>query len=271
MQTPTLRNFTHSTRLLATATAVSLIGALATLCGTASAQSGAFNFISAPRLHPPIIHNDRPVLHKQLAGGDFLLSSFLNPTAGKPLVGQSGPLLLGQNLQPLWFYPVPSGKSATDLTAQRYHGQSVLSWWQGNITATGATTSGTDEVVNQHYKFVATLNGEQGWVLSPHEFLVRGNDAWVTANRNVAADLSRYGGAYNGALIDSARNISSIWKIIVARFSNTIVTNGPMPHIWLMLMAVAWNRPIRRTKPPLGGDVPDMGTPWASGVFREAG
>ena len=32
-----------------------------------------------------------------------------------------------------------------------------------------------------------------------------------------------------------------------------IVTNGPMPHIWLMLMAVAWKRPTRRTKPPVGG------------------
>ncbi|GLW01531.1 hypothetical protein Slala05_51620 [Streptomyces lavendulae subsp. lavendulae] len=32
-----------------------------------------------------------------------------------------------------------------------------------------------------------------------------------------------------------------------------------MPHIWLMLMAVAWNRPIRRVKPPFAGGDPDMG------------
>ena len=36
-----------------------------------------------------------------------------------------------------------------------------------------------------------------------------------------------------------------------------MVTNGPMPHIWLMLMAVAWKRPMRRTKPP---SVRDMST-----------
>ena len=32
---------------------------------------------------------------------------------------------------------------------------------------------------------------------------------------------------FSGSEIDSARHISSIWKIIVARFSNTSVTCGP--------------------------------------------
>ncbi|GAA0398710.1 hypothetical protein GCM10010357_19790 [Streptomyces luteireticuli] len=37
-----------------------------------------------------------------------------------------------------------------------------------------------------------------------------------------------------------------------------MVTKGPMPHIWLMLMAVAWNSPIRRTNPtcPSGSFAP---------------
>ena len=34
--------------------------------------------------------------------------------------------------------------------------------------------------------------------------MISGVDAWVTANKNVAKNLSNYGGAYNGALIDSA-------------------------------------------------------------------
>jgi len=28
-----------------------------------------------------------------------------------------------------------------------------------------------------------------------------------------------------------------------------IVTNGPMPHIWVMLIAVAWTGPMLRSKP----------------------
>src|SRR6202011_4333402 len=42
------------------------------------------------------------------------------------------------------------------------------------------------------------------WIITPHELIVRGGVAWVTANKNIPMNLSRYGGAYNGALIDSA-------------------------------------------------------------------
>jgi Arylsulfotransferase (ASST) len=198
-----LRNLTRS-RLSIAATAASAAAVFVAFTGTASAQSGAYNFVSAPRLHPPILHSDGPVAHKQLAAGDFLLANFHNPALSKPLVGQVGPLLVNQNLQPLWFYPVPAGLSATDLTAQRYHGHPVLSWWQGSISATGNTTQGTDLVVNQQYRTVATLIGQQGWTLSPHEFLINGNDAWVTAYKPVPTDLSQYGGATNGYLLDSA-------------------------------------------------------------------
>ncbi len=41
-------------------------------------------------------------------------------------------------------------------------------------------------------------------MLTLHEFVIRGEDAWVTANKNIPMNLSKYGGAYNGALIDSA-------------------------------------------------------------------
>jgi hypothetical protein len=34
--------------------------------------------------------------------------------------------------------------------------------------------------------------------------VIVGEDAWVTANKNIPMNLSSYGGAYNGALIDSA-------------------------------------------------------------------
>ena len=72
------------------------------------------------------------------------------------------------------------------------------------MTNTGATESGEDVVVNQHYQTVARLKATDGWVLTLHEFTIDGDDAWVTANKNIPMDLSKYGGAYNGALIDSA-------------------------------------------------------------------
>ncbi|MDE3134074.1 MAG: aryl-sulfate sulfotransferase, partial [Acidobacteriota bacterium] len=134
---------------------------------------------------------------------DIMVANFYDLTQ-HPMVGQSGPLILGGNLQPIWFEPVPTNVVANNLEAQTYAGRPVLSWWQGDVTATGQITSGEDVVVNQHYQKIATLRGADGWVLTMHEFSIRGHYAWVTANKNVPAQLARYGGVNGGAMIDSA-------------------------------------------------------------------
>ncbi len=120
------------------------------------------------------------------------------------MVGQSGPLILDNDLQPVWFEPVPTDLVASNLTAQTYKGQPVLTWWQGVISDTGATQSGEDIVVNQHYQKIATLTGQDGWVLTLHELIISGDDAWVTANKDIPMNLSKYGGSSDGVLDDSA-------------------------------------------------------------------
>ena len=80
----------------------------------------------------------------------------------------------------------------------------MLSWWQGNVTETGEINSGEDVVVNEHYQTVATLRGTDGWILTLHAMVIRGHDAWVTANKNVPTNLSKEGGVNNGVLADSA-------------------------------------------------------------------
>jgi EmrB/QacA subfamily drug resistance transporter len=163
---------------------------------------GAYSYVSAPNLHPPKIVGG-PTSEGDKLPGDIMVANFYDLTQ-QPMVGQSGPLILGGNLQPIWFKPVPTNVVASNLEAQTYNGKPVLSWWQGDITATGQTNSGEDVVVNQHYKKIATLKGEDGWVLTLHEFTIRGGDAWVTANKNVPAQLAKYGGVNGGAMIDSA-------------------------------------------------------------------
>lgn len=165
---------------------------------------GAWRFLSAPKLHPPKLHVDAPTIGKQLAPGYFMVANFPNLAAGQPLVGEGGPLILDRHLQPVWFHPVGVNVVATNLRAQPYRGKPALSWWQGVISSTGATISGTDEVVNQHYRKVATLAGKDGWVITPHELLISGQDAWVTVNKNVIRDLRAYGGKARGTLVDSA-------------------------------------------------------------------
>ncbi len=163
---------------------------------------GSYSFVSAPGLHPPII---RPGLKTSgtPTPGYILLANFYDLTR-PPMTGQSGPLIIDNNLQPVWFRPVPTDVVASNLSQQTYQGKPVLAWWQGLITNAGATTSGEYVVVNQHYQTVATLKGADGWVLTLHTMIIDGDDAWVTANKNIPMNLSRWGGVADGALDDSA-------------------------------------------------------------------
>jgi hypothetical protein len=141
-------------------------------------------------------------------------------------------------MQPVWFQPVPEKLVASNLAAQRWEGKPALSWWQGVVTNTGATESGEDVLVDQHYRQIARLKASNGWVLTLHEFLIDGENAWVTANKNIPRDLSKYGGAYNGALIDSAvqeynlktgkliRSWDALDHIPLSEAQATLPTNG---------------------------------------------
>ncbi len=164
---------------------------------------GAYSFITEPSLHPPVLHRDTPTAVGKLAPGYIFTTNFYNLNY-PPLVGQSGPLILDSKLQPVWFRPVPEKLVASNLSLQTYEGKPALAWWQGVVTSTGSTESGEDVVVNQHYQTVARIRGSDGWKLTLHAIEISGEDIWVTANKNIAKNLSSYGGAYNGALIDSA-------------------------------------------------------------------
>jgi EmrB/QacA subfamily drug resistance transporter len=164
---------------------------------------GAYTFASAPSLHPPKIRVEAAAAPQALAPGYILTANFYDLSNG-PMVGQSGPMVLDEQLRPVWFRPVPKKLVASNLSVQQYGREPVLAWWQGVVTSTGATQSGEIVVVDRNYRTVARLTGKNGWILTLHEVEIRGDDAWVTANRNVPMNLTRYGGANNGAIVDSA-------------------------------------------------------------------
>ncbi len=198
---------------------------------------GAYTFVSAPALHPPIVRRE-VTQPGPLAKGYIFTTNFYDPTQQGTMVGQSGPLILDQQLSPVWFQPVPESVIAANLTLQTYERRPVLAWWQGVINGDGTTTSGEYVVVNQHYRPVARLHGADGWVLALHEFVIRGDDAWVTAGKDVSVNLSRYGGPRKGVVSDSAvqeynlktgqllRSWDALAHIPLADSWATVPTNG---------------------------------------------
>jgi EmrB/QacA subfamily drug resistance transporter len=198
---------------------------------------GAYSFVTAPALHPPQIRSVKRAPPGRLAPGYIFTANFYDLNE-PPIVGQSGPLILDRSLQPVWFQPVSEKLVASNLSLQTYHGKPALAWWQGVVTNTGATESGEYVVVDQHYRPIVRLKAKDGWVLTIHEFVIDKDHAWVTANKNVPRDLSRYGGAYNGALIDSAvqeydlrtgrllRNWDALDHIPLSESKASLPTNG---------------------------------------------
>jgi predicted MFS family arabinose efflux permease len=197
----------------------------------------AFRFASAPGLYPPKLRTQVSSAPGKLAPGYIFLANFYDLNH-PPLHGQSGPLILDRRLQPVWFKPVPKNVVASNLSLQTYHGKPVLAWWQGVVTNTGATDSGEYVIVDQHYRPVARLKGADGWVLTLHSITIVGNDAWVTANKDIPHNLSHYGGAYNGTLTDSAvqeydlrtgrliRNWDALDHIPLSESYSTLPSNG---------------------------------------------
>ena len=200
------------TVLAATATVIAIAAAASSAqTGTqppgAYTTKGAWAFTSAPNLHPPKLRTDAPTLTSKLAAGYFLTANFPNVATGGALTGQSGPLILDSKLQPVWFKPTPTSAVALDLKQQTFEGKPALSWWEGVISNTGATASGSVFVVDQHYRQVAKLTGDtkDGWVIGPHEVVISGHDAWVTSYKKLpGVDLSAYGGSSSGTLYDFA-------------------------------------------------------------------
>jgi hypothetical protein len=204
-------NLRSSLRLLAATGAAGVCAGAATAASAQAAPlypyttKGAYSYVSVPNLHPPIIHNDAPADRKKLAPGYFMISNFKNLTVTDPMIGQGGPLILDSHLQPVWFKPVGTDVVAFNLATQTYDGKPALSWWQGVINSVGATTTGADYVVDQHYKPIGhPLSGKDGWIISGHELVISGHNGWVTAYKDIPMDLRPYGGSAAGTLTDSA-------------------------------------------------------------------
>jgi hypothetical protein len=128
--------------------------------------------------------------------GDIFIAPF-----GDQAIYANGPEIIDSQGHVIWFHSVPAGEEAADFRTQTYHGQPVLTWWQG--TGLGGLASGTDYIYNDHYQQIATVNAGNGYSADGHEFLITPwNTALILAYTTATADLTSIGGPADQTVID---------------------------------------------------------------------
>ncbi len=117
-----------------------------------------------------------------VAGGDIFVSPQYGPV-------QDGPMILDPYGTLLWFKPLPPNESAGDFRTQTYHGQPVLTWWQGYVGA--GVGLGFDVINDSSYRQIDEVRAGNGLVADGHEFqLTPQGTALITAYYPVYWDAS---------------------------------------------------------------------------------
>jgi hypothetical protein len=173
-----------------------VIGAVTIVVGAAAiALSGASAAVAAtPTAPPPLtILTSSPFVGQ---GGDFFISPF-----GDQSTYANGPEIVNSQGDVVWFKAVPTGDEASDFRVQSYHGQPVLTFWQG--TGLGGLASGSDYIYNDHYQQIATVNAGNGLSADGHEFLITPwNTALILSYTTATANLTSIGGPADQTVIN---------------------------------------------------------------------
>jgi hypothetical protein len=163
---------------------------------------GVLHFVSRPDLTPPALTLAQ---HGPTAASDP--PYFILTPSGYPLIGPGTPglMILDRRGSIVWYspntgFPASKGMGRVDLKVQRYRGNPVLTWWEGQIIR--GTGKGQGIIADASYRTIATVNGGDGLQVDLHEFVISPQDtALVTANRPVTTDLSRVGGPKQGVAL----------------------------------------------------------------------
>ncbi len=178
-------------------TAAPAASAASTPTRIASTPGSIQAFVSAPRLHPPIITITRRAAHTA-SGYLFLAPAFFS---------QNGPLIVDNGGQLIWSEPLPHGVGAFDFRVQRYRGKPVLTWFQGTVATSGPMRGigiGSFVIADSSYHVIARVRAGHGYQADLHDFVLtpRGT-ALLFAYKAVPADLTSVGGPHNGTVWDS--------------------------------------------------------------------
>ena len=157
-------------------------------------RGDVLGFHSRPDLRPVAVRVTTRSLGQP--PGDIFLAPWFGPL-------QDGPMILDPQGGLVWFDPLPDGQVASGLRVQRFLGRSVLTWWQGHISA--GLGSGHAVMVDSSYRPVAAISAANGLPTDLHEFeITPWNTALVTSYLPLYWNASRIrGGSQKQIVLDS--------------------------------------------------------------------
>ncbi len=128
---------------------------------------------------------------------------FVGPETGGNRL-RTGPLIIDQYGEPVYFNPVPGERWATNFRAQSYQGKRAPSWWQGYVIPPGFG-DGEGVVVDSSYRELARIRAGNGRTIDLHALRLtpQGTALFTCQPRIVSADLSSVGGSKNGHAYES--------------------------------------------------------------------
>ena len=142
-------------------------------------------FRSRPELRPPAIE----ITHQAHGTGPGYIF-----VAAKKGAGQDGPMIFDNLGRLVWF---SKDRYATDFKVQRYMGEPVLTWWEGEILAGHGV--GEYVIFDSSYREITRVQAGNGYRGDLHEFSITPQDtALLTAYTETQTDLSAIGGPKEG-------------------------------------------------------------------------
>jgi Arylsulfotransferase (ASST) len=162
-------------------------------------RHGVTRYESRPDLRPPEIEVRRAARSTE-PGYIFLAPKKVFGARERPGL-QSGPLIVDDAGEPVWF--APTGRAtATDFRVQQYQGRPVLTWWQGRTVL--GTGEGVVQIADASFRPVKTVRGGNGYQLDFHEARLTPQGTLLAIVYNpVRRDLRFAGGPRNARVIDS--------------------------------------------------------------------
>src|SRR3954454_4695283 len=128
---------------------------------------------------------------------------FVAPKAPPSPTTVQGAEIVDDQGRPVWFHPVSGDDQVADFRVQRYQGEPVLTWWQGQSHDGPGHGEGIDYIVDHSYRVVATVRAGNGLAADTHEFrLTSRGTALIVAYHKVPRDLSSVGGPADGLVFD---------------------------------------------------------------------